>query len=530
MRKTILFISFLLMLMSCKSIKNYNAEITRLHPVSDLQKDVDKLYNQLQKHHPRLYQYTSREVLDFKFDSLKQSITEPMDSREFYKKLAPVVSHVRQGHISVGSANKRYTRKESKKLKKQKFEFYDLDLDYLQNKLWVKGVKGRDSSVVGSEVIKIENDSISDLIKAYKNRFSSDGFNATLHDRSVGKYFSSFYFKDKGFMDSLQISFKKSDSIFTKTFRRILKEDPTKKKDSTTVSKRIKLTKAEKKAAKLAAKQKRKFNRKHGYIAETKNYTRNFRFMETDSLVACMNLRSFTNGTYRKFYKESFHKLDSAKTKHLILDLRDNGGGRISEINYLYAYLTNTDYQFLEDSEVKSRTPFLTAAMSNTTPNSLKVLSAIVSPIVVIHNLIKTKRKDGKLYYSFKYTKPKSPKPNHFKGEIYVLINGNSFSASSLISTHLQATKRAIFVGEETGGAYNGTVAGIYKIYELPTTKLKVRMGLMQIDAPYKQTPDGYGVKPDVAIVPTSEDVFLKKDVELEWVLNHITEKENKPH
>ncbi|WP_100614808.1 S41 family peptidase [Confluentibacter citreus] len=525
MKKAILFISFLLMLVSCRSVKNYNAQITNLHPVTDLRNDVDKLYKQLQKHHPRLYQYTSKEVLDFKFDSLKSSITQPMDSREFYKKLAPVVSYVRQGHISVGSANKRYTRKESKKLKKQKFEFYDLEFDYLQNKLWVMSVKGNDSALVGSEVIKIENDSIPNLIKTYKNRFSSDGYNVTLHDRSVGKYFSSFYFKDKGLKDSLHISFKNKDSMFTKTFRRILKEEPTKKADSSALSKPKKLTKAEKEASRLALKQKRKFNRKHGFIAETKNYTRNFSFMEEDSTVAYMNIRSFTNGKYKKFYRESFLKLDSAKTKHLVLDLRNNGGGRISEIDYLYSYLANTEYKFLEDSEVNSRTPFLTAAMSNTTPNSLKVLSGIVSPFVVIHNLIKTKRRDGKLYYRFKYTKPKSPRPNHFTGDIYVLINGNSFSASSLISTHLQATNRAVFVGEETGGAYNGTVSGIYKIYELPTTKLKIGMGLMQVDAPYKQTPDGYGVKPDVTILPTWEDVFLKKDVELEWVLNHINEK-----
>src|SRR5690606_3271005 len=133
--------------------------------------------------------------------------------------------------------------------------------------------------------------------------------------------------------------------------------------------------------------------------------------------VAYMNLRSFTNGPYRKFYKESFHKMDSAKTKHLILDLRDNGGGRIAEINYLYSYLALQEYRLLEDSEVNSRTPFLTAVMSNTTPNGVKVIGGLVAPFVVIHNVIKTKKKGGKLYYRFNYAKSKSPKPNHFKGE-----------------------------------------------------------------------------------------------------------------
>jgi len=105
---------------------------------------------------------------------------------------------------------------------------------------------------------------------------------------------------------------------------------------------------------------------------------------------------------------------------------------------------------------------------------------------------------------------------------MYVLINGNSFSAASLLSTHLKANERATFVGEETGGAYNGTVAGVYKIYELPTSKIKVRMGLMQIEAPQKQSPDGYGIKPDVKLVPTVEDRKIDRDAELEWVLKDI--------
>ncbi len=110
---------------------------------------------------------------------------------------------------------------------------------------------------------------------------------------------------------------------------------------------------------------------------------------------------------------------------------------------------------------------------------------------------------------------------------MYVLINGNSFSASSLISTHLKATNRAVFVGEETGGAYNGCVAGVYKIYQLPSTKLKTRMGLMQIETPYKQIPDGFGIKPDVEITHTIENIKTKIDPEIEWILKHINQNKN---
>ena len=328
----------------------------------------------------------------------------------------------------------------------------------------------------------------------------------------------------------MQVAFKVKDSLFERVFRRISKKE---KKDTLGANdtklvkkeKVKKLTKDEKSERRLAKRKKRKDNKKYGFLSKRKQYTRNLNFIGRDSAVGYMKLRSFTNGNYKKFYKESFSKLNSSKTKHFILDLRDNGGGRIAEIDYLYGFLTNENYQFIKESEVNSRIPMLKSVMSNTTPNGIKVAIAAFSPIAVVYDLLKTNKHDSKLYYRFKkQTKRKEPNPLNFKGKIYVLINGNSFSASSLLSTHLKATKRATFVGEETGGAYNGTVAGFYKIYQLPKTKLKVRMGLMQIEAPQKQRPDGYGIKPDIEITPTINDRKAKLDPELEWVLDDINE------
>lgn len=519
------------MFASCGSVKTYNKQVTSLHAVEDLHTDVNKLYKQLQKHHPKLYQYTPKTVLDFKFDSLKKTINKPITSRGFYRKLAPVVANARQGHVSVGSVNKQFTKKERKALKEEKFEFYDLDFEYLENKLWVKDYRGKDSTLIGNEVVSIADENVTDLVETYKTRFASDGFNTTLYDRLVSKGFTVFYLRDKGFLDSLSVTFKTKDSLFERVFRRISKD---KKKDALgfkdTISvKKIKpkkLAKEAKPEKRLAKRKKRKDHKKYGYLSKRKEYIRNFNFIGKDSAIGYMKLRSFTNGNYKKFYKESFAKLDSAKTKYFILDLRDNGGGRIAEIDYLYGFLTDENYQFITESEVNSRIPFLKAFMTNTSPNSLKVAGAVLSPIVVIHNLLKTKKRNGKLYYRFnKHSKIKEPNPLNYKGKMYVLINGNSFSASSLLSTHLKATNRATFVGEETGGAFNGTVAGIYKIYQLPTTKINIRMGLMQIEAPQKQEPDGYGIKPDVEITPTVKDRSNKKDPELGWILSDIGQK-----
>ena len=525
MRKFSIFLISFSFCISCVSVKKHNAQIEALHTPESLHMDIDRVYNQLKKHHPNLYQYTSKTDLDFKFDSLKRAINSPINSRDFYKKLAPVVAQVKQGHVSLGSAYTEYTRKELKALKKKKFEFYDLDFEYLDHKLWVIETRGKDSSLVGAEVLKLENENVSDLITGFKSRFASDGFNQTLQNRLVGRNFSTFYFKEKGFIDSLQVQFKLNDSVFIKTLKRIDKKEKTKKNDSIAPEPKpiIKLSKAEKKQNRIAERNKRKKHRELGFIAKSKEYTRNFSFIGKDSATAYIKIRGFNNGNYRKFYKKSFKKLDSAKTKNLVLDLRDNGGGRIAEINYLYSYLAKTKYQFMAPAEVNRRLSFFPAFMNNTSSVATKIFMGIASPFIAVDNLLKTKKQDGKLYYRFPYSKEKEPRDQNYTGNLYVLTNGNSFSASALISTHLKATKRAVFVGEETGGAYNGCVAGLYKIYQLPETKLKIRMGLMQIEAPFKQNPDGFGIKPNVEITPTISDRLSGKDPELEWILSDIS-------
>jgi len=149
----------------------------------------------------------------------------------------------------------------------------------------------------------------------------------------------------------------------------------------------------------------------------------------------------------------------------------------------------------------------------------LKVLTPITFPIAKVIQVLKVHKIDGKPHYKFKNSKLQKAKEEHnFNGKVYVLINGTSFSASSVLSNKLQATKRAFLVGDETGGAYNSTVAGIFALIEMPNSKNVLRSGLMVLDTPHKISPDGYGVKPDKYIKVTT----LEKDEQLDWILEDI--------
>jgi C-terminal processing protease CtpA/Prc len=506
----------MLFFVQCASVKKYNEHLNNLISVEKLKSDVDFTYRKLQKLHPNLYWYISKKELDYKFDSLKSSISKPMLPFDFYTKLSPVVASVRQGHLTVIAPSKKFKKKEIKALLKKGIgPLSQFDYEFLNNKLYVVKSKSNNKTIkAGTEVIAVNGVNAIDLINKNSRFFSSDGFNTTFKNRSAGKRFSSYFTNENGIKDSIQFNFQFNDSLKAVTILR-KKEDTLEK-----------LANKNKKVLTSIDKQKsreiRRKKRVNGYNKDEKNYIHELRFLEKDSSVAIMKIRSFKKGHFRTFYKESFNKIEQSKSNTLILDLRDNGGGRLSEIVNLYSYLADSSFVFLEKSEVVSKASLFNGAYWHGGSFPIKVLKVIYSPIVYGYLLLTVHKHDnGKNYYAT-HTRLDKVNKNAFKGKIYVLINGGSFSASSILSTSLQGSKRAFFVGEETGGAYNGTVAGFMPLVKLPNSEIQIRTGIMMMESTFKTAKEGRGIFPDKEIIPTIEDRIKENDPELDWILKDI--------
>ena len=516
MKKIILYVFILLFFAQCRSVKKHNEQLTALISVEKLKSDVDFTYKKLQRLHPNLYWYISKKDLDYKFDSLKSTIAVSLTPLAFYKKLSPVVSAVRQGHTFLYPPEKLLTKKETKALlKKGTGPLSQFDFDFIDDKLYVIKNKSYNKTIkAGTEVVAVNGTKPADLIQEYNQYYSSDGYNSTLKSRSSGRRFSSFFSTQNGIKDSLTYNFKFNDSLKVITIRR-LKEDTTKKRVKKIP---IKLTAVEKAKSKAIKKKKRV----NGYDSVSKNYSRNIRFDEKDSSVVVIKIRGFKNGDFRTFYKESFRKIEKNKSKTIVLDLRNNGGGRLSEIVNLYSYLSDSTFVFLDKSEVVSKSSLFEGAYFNGGSFAVKTIKTIFSPLLYTYLVLTVhKDKDGKNSYATQ-TKYHKVNKNSFKGKIYVLINGVSFSASSIISSNLKGSKRATFVGEETGGAYNGTVAGFMPVIKLPNSDLKIRIGLMKMAAHYKTDIVGRGIFPDVPISPTLQDRIKGNDPEMDWIIKDI--------
>ncbi len=522
MNKFSLLSVFLLVLAGCSSVKKDNARLSVLIPAAKLQSDVTYTQRKLERLHPKLHWYISKPELDRKFDSLKATITQPMTSVDFHKKISPVVCAVREGHMYVYPPVKGYTKKQNDSIKKAGVApLQQFDLEYNSGKLIVIKNKSYDKSIKpGSEIVAINGESPLKVINEYDKYYTSDGFNTTLKSNFAGTRFSTFYTYKHGVHDALKLDFKFKDSLKTVSIkRRIADTTGTGKKNTKS------LTKAEiakQKADRKALSKKKNYN---GYDELSKLYNRNLRFMEADSSIAVMKIRGFTKGTPGPFYEESFKKIKEHQSKTLIIDLRDNGGGRLYEIADLYSYLADTTFVFIDESEVVSKT----SLVANTPYFKgggivLGAAKVIAAPFFYTYTFFKVRKKGDKYTYAMN-SKPKKIEADAFKGKVYVLINGGSFSASCILSSNLKGSKRAYFVGEETGGTYNGSVAGVMPAIELPTSGIKIRVGLVYIAPHYKTEKDGRGIFPDKEIIPTIADRIAERDPEMEWILNDIKTK-----
>jgi C-terminal processing protease CtpA/Prc len=209
--------------------------------------------------------------------------------------------------------------------------------------------------------------------------------------------------------------------------------------------------------------------------------------------------------TMEEFYQESFEAMREKRSRTLILDLRSNGGGRDELGSRLLAYLLDKPFKYYDELVVNAR-EF----------NFRKYTELPTIPADAVQ-----RRPDGK-YRALNHPNLGVHQPSKpvFAGKLFILMNGDSFSTTAEFLSHTHSHKRAVFIGEESGGAYYGNTSGVVLPLTLPNTKLIIHVPLVS----YHLAVSGgmaaaRGVLPDHPLHYTIEELLKGTDKELALAL-----------
>lgn len=499
---------------ACSSVKEYNFTISeKKHSVIALQQDVDLAYQILKDGHPGLYWYISKKQLDYKFDSLKNAIDQPLTTTQFYQKLSSVIAAVRCGHTALRLPSAVQKDKEAKEVAKNKvYPLQQFSYAVADDKLVVINNKSKDKRIkTGTEILEIDGVPSKQIMDVVSTGFSYDGYNVQSKNKRIERSFPQLYkiYFTEQERDSLAIKFKLDSTVIDTyiAFYDKKKENEAKKKADIT-----------KKIAKTPVKKPSDFLKYRGKKVNDE-YQLDFKFLDKEKDVAYLKIKSFNVSTanFPLFYKQCFDSIVQAKSKNLVIDIRNNPGGTLSGSLDLFAYLTDKEFVYLDKP------------INNGHFNSGKYGKGLQKLSYYLTGFNDDSRiyedNEGNFFSFMKGYAPQKPHKNNYKGKVYVLINEFSFSASSLLAANLKGINRATFVGTETGGGANQCTAGRLPVVILKNSKLALRLGLNRMAPVYQQEIYGRGVFPDVEIKSTLQDRIKNYDRELDWVLNDTKSK-----
>ncbi|MBK0381429.1 S41 family peptidase [Pedobacter sp. SD-b] len=501
----------IIILFSCKSQQKINKKIRAKYSPTELKQDLEIVRNSLEKNHPGVYWYISKKYLDFKFDSLKSTLKDSLIPLQFYRELAPVVASIKCGHTKLFFPGVELNKFQKDSIKKAGLKPLSQLLYFVDNnRIFIKAVnvKSLVKPIKGAEILAIDGNKASDIIKKTQSLYSSDGYNKTFYNRVLDKSFDAYYYLSYGKRDSSILTLKRADSTYTYIIKTI---KPSKEEKQLLTPEEIGKKKiADKQALKLKLKNRYKGSDDFG------NPLLDLKYDSVINSTAIMTVKSFSfnRSNFRKFFRESFEDLKSKNTQHLILDLRNNGGGNLLYCNRLFRYLYNQPHQYTGRAYMNHG--YFKSIKYKEASSFSKIASIIFFPITAISNLILTHKDSIGIYGYIPTAHIRKPLKSVFNKDLIVITNGYSFSATSLLAANLQEVNRGTFVGEETGGGYNQCTAGSIPYVKLPHTGLKLRLPLRVIQITDKRNLYGRGVFPKYEVHVNFNDALNKRDVMME--------------
>jgi hypothetical protein len=457
-----------------------------------LKEDFLFLRKTLEEGHPGLYRYTSKAEMDRLFDETQQKLNHSMDEIAFYRILAPLIAAIKDGHTSLEPATIL-----SDQLSPQ--NDFPLSVRVLGNKVFIfDDFATPDHALAGAEILSINGVPIETILHTMLAGITGDGniITGKVHYLEGGgalgyfrALFSPMLYPLLGITSPFTLKYRPYQQVQERTIQ---------------VSGRPfdDLVKAYEKKYPADA--------RPPLLPDGRIMPPNEPSFLDHGNIAVWKFSGFggytpadRNGAY---IDTAFQQIRAHRSKVLILDVRNVGGGLDALGERLYSYFADAPFRYYDDLVANALTFSFLSQTQQAPPLPADEFA---------------RGADGKYHWVKHLMGLMQPLQPYFAGKVYLLINGDCFSACAEVASSMQFHKKATFIGEEVGGGYYGNTSGIpYDVY-LSHTKIVLVLPVVAYYLSVRGYPSAdQGVMPDYPVQSTIQDLLAGKDNEMTMALS----------
>lgn len=424
---------------------------------SALREDLQLLKESILDYNPAVDFYTP-DFIDLA-DELIEEVKDSVSVFEAFSLISRMCASANEGHFELGTWADPVHRGIRDDIK----PFFPIAIYLVDEVIYVRGDFSNEGYLSpGDRILSINGIPTGKLLQHLRNHIPTDGYIETYANQRIASSFPWLYF------------------FYVQQARQFTIEyTPRGTEEIKTVVTQAQ-TRAQRKANAL-----RRYS-----VPESKGPSRsNMYTMEYFDTVAVLKLKSFDYRLVEEFdikadklYKDLFKECNERGIRHLVIDLRNNRGGRLEFGEEIVPYIMKTDQE--HDYLVQS------------------------------------------ISWKGKVRTERMPRmSNHaFLGQLYALVNGETYSTGATVARYLREYGEAKIIGEEGGTRYEGFVAGSSQYVFLPNSQIRIGIPCYHKEYPPSevQQTENRGIIPDRRISQTIDDIMKSKDVVMDYTLSLI--------
>lgn len=450
-----LFASILICIVAQTQMHANNDTVNKL-TVKEMKTDFRFLYRKINNIHPDLFAQITPEDFEQEKNIALAKINKPLSQLEFFKVIAPFITSINDGHTGIFP----FGIPEFEFYKKSGGKFLPLKVNRENQKLIISKTYNNELTK-GCKILSINSIQAEKILDSLSYFAPGDSKEGKIQFAITSfRYYLWVVF---GFGDEFEIKVTKDNRVYESKISGLNTDElkAMSNKDTTTAP---------------------------NYTFEEVNLTK--------SKIGYLDINSFDEIEHFKlFFEEKISYLNQENIDDLIIDLRHNMGGDGNMVTTIYNALADTSFY----NELGG---FSKITISTCKEGREFIRDAL--PIYLDFLPLAYKYFTQNETFTYKTAEHKPLCKEKYSGNVYVLIDKMSFSASIALANLIKYYDRGMVIGEETEGRAKFVTSPTY--IELPNSKLGVEISLMKLEAPVKNNDPTRGVIPDFHVKNTNID------------------------